>query len=198
MGLYVPFFYVEGYGLSINIHPDMAFYMLIIMNAASTPGRILPLYVADKCVNILLPIHLTDLAFRVGNLTILIPSTLVSGIILLVWYKVGAQPGLIAISVFFGFISGAILAVVPATVAFLCPDMSKIGSRLGMTLFVAGCGLLIGSPVAGVILERQSAAAGGKQTFWGLLIFGGVVVLVGCLGHITTRLLKVGFTAKKA
>lgn len=198
MGLYVPFFYVEDYSLSISIQPDMAFYMLIIMNAASTPGRVLPLYLADKCVYILLPVHHTDLACRVGNLSILVPSTLFSGIILVVWFKVRAQPGMIAISVLFGFISGAILAVVPATVAFLCPDMSKFGSRLGMTLFVAGFGLLIGSPVAGVILERQSAAADGRQIFWGLLVFGGVVVLVGCLGHTITRVLKVGFAVRKA
>lgn len=67
-----------------------------------------------------------------------------------------------------------------------------------MTLFVAGFGLLIGSPVAGAILERQSAAADGRQIFWGLLVFGGVVVLVGCLGHTITRVLKVGFAARKA
>ncbi|KAL9028651.1 MAG: hypothetical protein Q9196_003016 [Gyalolechia fulgens] len=47
-GLYVPFFYVASYGNDIGVGADMAFYLLIILNAASVLGRILPPFVADK------------------------------------------------------------------------------------------------------------------------------------------------------
>ena len=47
-GLYVPFFYIESYATNIGVHGDMVFNMLIIMNAASVLGRILPPFVADK------------------------------------------------------------------------------------------------------------------------------------------------------
>ena len=96
----------------------------------------------------------------------------------------------------YGFISGSIQAVVPATVAFLCPDLSKIGTRLGMTLAVGGLGLLIGSPIAGAILDSQSAA--GKEEYSGLLIFSGILVFAGGLLQIVTRVLKVGFGLHKA
>ena len=96
----------------------------------------------------------------------------------------------------YGFISGSIQAVVPATVAFLCPDLSKIGTRLGMTLAVGGFGLLIGSPIAGAILDSQSST--GKQEYSGLLVFSGVLVFVGGLLQVVTRVLKVGFGLHKA
>ncbi len=51
IGLYVPFFYVETYALSIGVRGDLAFYTLIIMSAASVPGRILPPFIAAKFVN---------------------------------------------------------------------------------------------------------------------------------------------------
>jgi len=126
----------------------------------------------------------------------MVPSALLSAVILLAWISVKSQSSLIAISVFFGFASGAIQAVLPATVAFLTPDLSKIGTRIGMTLSVAGIGLLIGSPIAGAVVDSQSNSDG--QTFWGLLVFSGVVVLIGGLGLAITRTIKVGFTLKKA
>lgn len=48
MGLYIPFFYITDYALSLGIDSDIAFYTLIIMSAGSIPGRILPPYFADK------------------------------------------------------------------------------------------------------------------------------------------------------
>ena len=50
-GLYVPFFYVESYATSIGISGDVAFDMLIIMNAASVIGRLLPPFFADRCIS---------------------------------------------------------------------------------------------------------------------------------------------------
>lgn len=99
-------------------------------------------------------------------------------------------------SVMYGFISGSIQAVVPATVAFLCPDLSKFGTRLGMTLAIGGLGLLIGAPIAGAILDSQSSA--GHQEYWGLLVFSGILVFVGALLQSATRILKVGWSMGKA
>ncbi|CAF9939081.1 MAG: hypothetical protein HETSPECPRED_001478 [Heterodermia speciosa] len=180
-GLYVPFFYVESYATSIGISGDVAFDMLIIMNAASVVGRLLPPFFAD----------------RTGNLAMLIPCTFFSAIIILAWIRVSSQEGLIAISVMYGFISGSIQAVVPATVAFLCPDLSKYGTRLGMTLAIGGgLGLLVGAPIAGAILDTQSSAD--HQEYWGLLVFSGTLVFLGALLQLTVRVLKVGWSLEKA
>lgn len=50
IGLYIPFFYITDYALSIGIEENMSFYNLIIMCAGSIPGRLLPPYFADKYV----------------------------------------------------------------------------------------------------------------------------------------------------
>ena len=137
------------------------------------------------------------LSYRTGNLAILIPCTFFSAILILAWIQVSSQEGLIAISVMYGFISGSIQAVVPATVAFLCPDLSKYGTRLGMTLALGGgIGLLIGAPIAGAILDSQSSAD--HQEYWGLLVFSGTLVFLGALLQLTVRILKVGWSLEKA
>ena len=46
----MPFFYVESYATSIGISGDAAFDMLIIMNAASVVGRLLPPFFADRYI----------------------------------------------------------------------------------------------------------------------------------------------------
>ncbi|OQE43348.1 hypothetical protein PENCOP_c003G06762 [Penicillium coprophilum] len=179
IGLYIPFFYVEQYGINLGMSRDSSFYMLIIMNAGSVPGRVMPSIIADK----------------IGNLSVMIPSVLLTGILMLAWISVGSQSGLIAISVFVGLTSGSIQAVLPATVAFLCPDLSKLGTNIGMTLFASGLGLLIGSPVAGAILDHQRTSEG--DVFWGTLTFSALFILAGGVCLIIARVVKVGFALKK-
>jgi MFS family permease len=180
IGLYIPFFYVEQYGINLGISRDLSFYMLIIMNAGSIPGRVIPSIIAD----------------RIGNMSVMIPSVLLTGILMLAWISVESQSGLIAISVFVGLTSGSIQAVLPATVAFLCPDLSKLGTNIGMRIFAAGLGLLIGSPVAGAILDHQRTSEG--DIFWGTLTFSALFILVGGVCLIIARVFKVGFALKKA
>ncbi|KAI1371581.1 putative monocarboxylate permease [Hypoxylon crocopeplum] len=180
IGLYIPFFYVEKYALDIGVSEDLAFYMLIIMNAASVPGRIFPSIIADK----------------IGNLSIMIPAVLLSGVITLAWIRVSTEGALIAISVLLGLSSGSIQAVLPANVAVLCPDLSKLGTNIGMTLFAAGLGLLIGNPVAGAILSVQTTASG--ELWWGALTFAGITILAGGVALTVVRVLKVGFKLTKA
>lgn len=81
-----------------------------------------------------------------------------SGIIILACIKTETQVSLIAIAVFLGLTSGSIQAVLPANVAALCPDLSELGANISMTPFAAGLGLLIGIPVAGVILDDSPTA----------------------------------------
>ncbi|CAK7230712.1 hypothetical protein SBRCBS47491_007680 [Sporothrix bragantina] len=181
IGLYVPFFYVEQYARNIGINADTASYMLIIINAASIPGRIVPSMLADKF----------------GNMSILIPAVFFSGVITVAWIAVKTETGLILVSVFLGLTNGSIQAVVPATVPFLYPDLTKLGTNLGMTLFSAGLGMLIGSPVAGAILDHQTRD-GSTTVFWGALLFAGVTTLAGSLLIVVVRIMKVGFKLVKA
>lgn len=180
IGLYIPFFYVSDYALSIGITGDLSFYLLIIMNAASVPGRVIPSFLADK----------------VGNLSVMIPAVLFSGVIAFGWIGATTQGSLIAVAILFGLTSGSIQGVLPATVPFLCPDLSKIGTNIGMTLMAAGLGLLIGTPVAGAILGDQSH---GLNMVWsGAFAFSGATVVIGAAVLATARVKKVGFGLVKA
>lgn len=186
IGLYVPFFYVEQYALHISVDANTASYMLIIINAASIPGRVAPSMLADK----------------VGNMTILIPAVLFSGVITLAWIAVSTEGGLIAVSVLLGLTSGSIQGLVPTTVAFLCPDLSKLGTNMGMTMVAAGLGMLIGSPVAGAILDHQShgsspASTSSDTVFWGAMLFAGITTVAGSLLICVLRYMKVGFAMVK-
>ena len=48
--VYVPFFFIEDYGLGLGINSDLSFYLLSIMNAASLFGRLGSNWLADKSV----------------------------------------------------------------------------------------------------------------------------------------------------
>ncbi|EED23495.1 monocarboxylate transporter, putative [Talaromyces stipitatus ATCC 10500] len=62
IGLYIPFYYVEQYALNLGISTDLSFYMLVIMNAGSVPGRILPSIIADKIGNlsVMIPVQISE------------------------------------------------------------------------------------------------------------------------------------------
>ncbi|KAK1760389.1 major facilitator superfamily domain-containing protein [Echria macrotheca] len=179
IGLYIPFFYVEKYALNIGVSSDLAFYMLIIINAASLPGRLIGM-VADK----------------IGNMTVIIPAVFFSGVATLAWIPADTQSKLIGVSFLLGIASGAIQAVVPGTVVLLCPDLSKLGTNIGMTLGASGFGLLIGSPIAGAIIDSQSSRAG--TVYWGAFVFAGVLVVAGSFMMAAVRVIKVGFAIVKA
>lgn len=180
IGLYIPFFYIELYALNLGIDKDLASYILITINAASIPGRVFPSMMAD----------------RIGNLHIIISAVLLSGVIFLSWIAVETQSALFAVAVLAGFANGSIQAVVPSCTAFLCPDLSKLGSNIGITLFSAGLGILIGNPIAGIILGSQSSED--HLTFWGTLLFSGIFVIAGGLLLCAVRIMKVGFVLAKA
>lgn len=47
------------------------------------------------------------------------------------------------------------MALPPALIIALSPSMTEIGTRIGMAFFVGSLGVLIGSPIAGAILDAQ-------------------------------------------
>jgi MFS family permease len=140
MGLYIPFFFIQQYASDVShLSQDAAFWTLIIMNAASTSGRIIPGQIADMINDPLLVIAV---------------STCCSTILAFCWIAIrGTMVGLYVFCAFYGFCSGAFVSLsTPATVS-LAPNMDGIGTRLGMFNFVGSLGLLIGNPVAGAITE---------------------------------------------
>ena len=168
IGLYVPFFYIPVYGTRIvGFSDDVSFYLLPAINAGSIFGRLVPGFLADKF----------------GSLNSIIPCGIAGAILLFGWLGITNAPGLWVFSVLYGFFSGAIASLTPTIIALLCPDLSVVGTRMGMNFTFAGLGFLIGNPIAGAILNVPQGKFRGAQAF------SAVTILVGAAAFIVVRLL---------
>ncbi|KAL2867851.1 MCT family MFS transporter [Aspergillus lucknowensis] len=182
MAFFIPFFYAESYALSIGVDGELSFYILSIMNAAGMVGRLLPNAIADK----------------LGNLNVIVPCAYISGINVLAWISVKNLGNLLATSIMYSFFSGGLMALPPAVLVALSPSLNQIGVRVGMALTIGSLGVLIGSPIAGAILTRQSKSDGvGGLEYTGTLVFTGIALLICGAFMSGTRVIKKGVKWEK-
>ena len=163
-GLYIPIFSVVV-NAQVNSHvgEEMSFYILSILNAASAFGRVIPGPLADIY----------------GSLEIIVICTFCSAVFAYGWIGIHGLGGSIGFAIVYGFTSGAVVSIQASVVASLVPDVRVIGTWLGMTLFVAGLGILIGSPIAGVLVDPVTGSFSDAFIFSGSFTFvGGVLFLV--------------------
>ncbi|GAA5879950.1 hypothetical protein JCM3774_005688 [Rhodotorula dairenensis] len=160
LGLYTPIFYSEQYALFHHVSDNIAFYSLAMLNAASVFGRTVPNYFADMY----------------GPLNLLIPATVVSGILIFCWIPaMMTGAGVVVWSVLFGAFQGAFVSMLPAAVASLTDDMRTIGIRMAMAFLLQSSCALVGTPIAGYIISNR----GGQAGYVGAGVYSGVIVLVG-------------------
>lgn len=176
MGLYMPFFYAQVYALADRItDADLGFYLLAIMNSTSVLGRIIPNYLADK----------------LGPFNVVIPCTIMSGVLCFCFIPVHDAPGIIALMAFYGFFSGTFVSLPPTIVVHLSlTERGKIGTRMGQSFGVVAVGLLIGTPIGGAILDRSG--------FWAVWVYGGVMLLASVVFLWAARVCHKGWGFVKA
>lgn len=168
MGLYVPYYYVESYMIlrypSATIHS----YLLPLINGSSFFGRIIGGFLAD----------------RVGRLNLLYPMTLVSGVFCLaMWLPAGSVATVVAFVCLYGFSSGIFISVTPAVVAQLSPD-ERIGARIGAFFTLAAVATLIGTPIAGSLVQKE-----GEDRYRNLTLFAGLTLSIGGVFLLLARIL---------
>ena len=176
MGLYIPFFYIQSYATNApktHIDPSLAFYLLIILNAASVFGRVIPNFLADKT----------------GPLNMLFPCAAISSLLAFCWIAIDSKAGLIIFCILYGFFSGTFVSLPPTTVVSLSPSLGVVGTRMGMSFAFAGLGLLVGNPVAGAILGQGT-------NFSGVQAFCGGTVALAAAAVLIARVSKVGAGVK--
>ncbi|KAL8756897.1 MAG: hypothetical protein Q9199_002624 [Rusavskia elegans] len=165
-GYFVPLFYIPSYAIShLRTSDDMAFYLLALTNAGSLIGRLLPG---------LLPQWLARVeAFPV--------ATAATGLIVLLWLQVNNLGGFIAFCVIYGLSSGILITLATIMVPLLAPPgivEKRIGTRLGMSYFGAGIGVLIGNPIAGALTETSKGDFVGAQGWGGATLLAGAALLI--------------------
>lgn len=169
-GFYIPIFYIIIYAQRhAHIDTDMSFYLLSILNAASTFSRVLAGYIADK----------------LGSLEMMILCTLLAGVFSFAWTAINTFAGLVVFAIIYGFLSGVSVSMPPTIIASLVPEMGLIGTWMGMSFCFSGIGILIGGPIAGTIINIVD------DDFTGGLIFAGSVTVTGGLAFLAAKILKV-------
>jgi predicted MFS family arabinose efflux permease len=177
VGGFLPFTFIVVQARAQGMSSGLAGYLVAILNAASTFGRIIPAHFGDTYGVFNVMILFTAFG-AVVNLALWLPSTTMS--------SGNTNAIIIMFSILYGFASGCSFSIIMAMVAQIS-DIRKIGVRTGSMYVVAATGVLIGSPVAGAI---ESAGGNG---FLGLTIFSGVLLAVGALVVACSRVLQTGF-----
>ncbi|KAJ5177671.1 MFS general substrate transporter [Penicillium coprophilum] len=169
ISLNIPFFYIQSYGQEKGIPADgMGFYLLSIITTGSVFGRIFPNFFANQ----------------VGPFNIISLCTIVCGALMFALVNLSSLAGMVVVSLLYGFFSGAFVSLPPTCFVHLSPDRSLIGTRMGMGYATMTIGNLIGTPVAGAILQSK-----GFNSMW---IFGGIMSIAGGLTMMVSRNIQGG------
>lgn len=176
LGLYTPFVHIQTYALREDIaSPNLALYILAILNSSSILGRILPSLVAQ---------HL-------GPMNMIICTTFILAIASFCLMTTGTSLArLITAAVAYGFFTGTFFALQPTIFARLSSDPRMIGTRFGMAFLVMSVALLFGPPISGALLGEF-----GYDAAW---IWAGVAMLVGGMTILASRARKAGLSLKQA
>jgi predicted MFS family arabinose efflux permease len=171
MGIYTILYYIGLFTMErTSASAKLSSNVLVILNGASTVGRILPSALADI----------------IGATHVLAATALFSGILAFCSLALEASASTVVWAIIFGSTAGAFMGLPAAGVVSISNSRSNIGARLGMTLGTVGCGVLVAEPIAGAILGRPGGG------WLGLVSWSGALMLAGFLLLVTARISKVG------
>ncbi|OQN99164.1 hypothetical protein B0A48_15013 [Cryoendolithus antarcticus] len=160
VGQYIPFFFIEQFAAAHGIANP--FWMLIVLNAGSIPGRIVPSLIADRFFP-----PLIVLGACTGSATVLAFA----------WTAIqGSYVGLLIWALLYGFCAGAFVSLQGPCVASMTKDLRTIGTRFGINMFAGALGILIGSPVGGAIFPKSWP---GAQAFCGATLLCSTISIAG-------------------
>ncbi|KAK0231186.1 major facilitator superfamily domain-containing protein [Armillaria fumosa] len=134
LGLYTVLTYIGVSAAAYGISPDVAFYLVSIVNASSGVGRI----VAGICVD------------RYGALNYFGPITIIAGVVTYAWPFARSLVSMIVVAVIYGFTSGAFISSAVNPI-YDFGEISDVGRRTGMAFSIAALGAVAGPPISGTI-----------------------------------------------
>lgn len=163
LAYYVPIFYVASYAQTvIKTTTNLAFYMVAIVNGSSVFGRIVP----NLLVGYVKPIAM--LMFCVTA----------SAIAMFTWIATSNIPGFIIWACYWGILSGVLVTGPSSIIAHpvFCPNPNYMGTRLGMMWGISSFGALAGTPIAGALVNLETASFLRAQVFAGCMMIGAMVM----------------------
>ncbi|KAE8152051.1 major facilitator superfamily domain-containing protein [Aspergillus avenaceus] len=145
-GLYFAFFYIGTFArdrIGIKDTQDL----VLVLNGVWVVGRVLPTVIGDRVT---------------GRLSILIPCSLASSVIIYCWIPVPTAGGLYAFAAVYGVVGGAAQALFPAAITTLNPDSKQTGTRVGMILSIMGIATLTGPAIEGALIQRGNGTVAAR------------------------------------
>ncbi|PGH04356.1 hypothetical protein GX51_03515 [Blastomyces parvus] len=170
-GFYIPFTFIVSHARHYGMSPHLAGYLVSVMNASSTIGRILPGHAADLF----------------GRFNAMIVTCVLNVILILaLWLPARGNIPVLLFTAFFGFTSGAFVSLNPALIAQIS-DVRQIGVRTGAMFAVTSIASLTGNPIGGALVGDIK-----QPTFWRMQLFTGMVMAAGIVAYVIARLKVTG------
>ncbi|KAI9876690.1 MAG: hypothetical protein M1830_005963 [Pleopsidium flavum] len=155
---WVPFFFIPTYGqFKLGASRTFSFYLLVITNAATLPGRLLAVLISS----------------RIGVSETLLGFSIASGVLLFAWLGIPSLASFEAWIVLLGVFMAPLAVLVPAIIPQLCPNKHVVGTRMGMAWAAAALGILVGAPVSSKLNDLDTC------TFWKSQILIATCMMVG-------------------
>ena len=169
-GGFAPINYLPLQALSTGMNPQVAQYLLSILNGASMFGRLFSGFLGDE----------------IGIYNSFLIASYASCIwILTLWLLDVGDAALIAFAALFGFFSGASIPMLTPMIMQVSP-LAELGFRIGIMSLIISVGGLVTNPICGAILDSSSRWADVK-------IFAGVFCLAGTSFMLVARIRNTGW-----
>jgi MFS family permease len=189
LGGFLPFTFIVASARHEGMSASLASYLVAIINGASYVPPHLPQMILlanakydNSTFGRIIPAHIGDTHGVFNTMTL---TTLLCAIsVFAIWLPSHTNAPLITFSAIYGFASGCTFSIVPAMVASITSDMSKLGTQVGALYAVSAVGALIGSPVAGRIIGGMGGRYEGLIAFSGASLMVGVGLAVAARGSI--------------
>ncbi|CBX95726.1 hypothetical protein IAQ61_004559 [Plenodomus lingam] len=157
---WVPFFFIPTYAeFGLNATSTWSFYLLVITNAATIPGRLFAVFIIKYA----------------GVAGGMFGFAFVSSILLYAWMAVNSLPGFEAWVVFLGLIMAPLAVFYPAIIPLLCPTKHVVGTRMGMASAAAALGVVFGAPVSSKLIDSATGE------YWKMQVLIGSCMMVGAM-----------------
>ncbi|KAF3002600.1 hypothetical protein E8E13_008537 [Curvularia kusanoi] len=178
--LWIPYFQLRAFAIdALGKDPADSFTVLMILNAAGIPGRIVPALVSDGALGVI-------------NTYILV--LLLTSITLLLLPLVATKADMFAWAAAYGFSSGGAVSLVQAGVIELCEGGDHLRCGVGVVFGIAGIASLVGAPVSAELVGLGLKLFGsGSDSFFLLQMCTGGMMLMACVGLFVARTVKTGW-----
>lgn len=177
LGLYFAFFFISAYARNVlGLSFSRSNYVLLVINGAGIPGRLLPMWLADQ-----------RQIRGIRPVTVQAPLILTSSILLFAWMAVKQESSAYIFAAFYGFAANAVQSLFPATLADMTIDPRKTGAQIGWGFTIGSFPCLLGQPIGGLLVQADHGSFRYAQIYAGLCTMSGSAV-VGLVGWLRLRM----------